>query len=181
MIAAGHGLYGYLRRPFLLIGLLLLSLGATACTLVNPRTANSDNIESRSFQAQKGKLQWPSEGTIIEPYGTVVNPLHGTEQNNPGIFIATPGAAVVSSVYAGRVEDVFVMPEFGNVITISHGDYTTVYGNLSEMYVSRGMYVQAGEYIGYSGTTNEPKGESLFFALFDHGEEQNPQLWLRRR
>ncbi len=87
----------------------------------------------------------------------------------------------VSSVYDGKVEDIFTMPEFGNVITISHGEYTTVYGNLSQMYATKGTRVQSGEYIGHAGTANEPKGEAVFFALFKNGVEDNPELWLKKQ
>ncbi len=156
----------------LFLSIILIS-GCVSVTPVGPSV--------KSFQNQKGQLPWPAQGEIIEPFGTVVNPVYGTKANNPGILISTTGSATVSSVYEGVVVDVFAMPEFGNVVTISHGDYTTVYGNLSEMYVTKGVRVREGEYIGQSGTESEPQGEALFFALFENGVEANPELWLKRR
>ncbi len=155
--------------------MLLISFLGTACATVAP-----DKKTTGTFYSEKGNLPWPTEGTVVEPFGTIVNPTYGTKANNPGILISTDGAAIVSSVYKGKVEEIYVMPEFGKVITISHGEYTTVYGNLSEMYVTEGATVQAGEYIGQSGTTHEPKGEAVFFALFQNGVEANPELWLKR-
>ena len=158
------------------LNLLLLCACLVGCTTVMPvkQTAST-------FQDQKGELSWPASGEIVEPFGTVVNPVYGTKANNPGILISTIGTATVSSVYDGVVAEVFSMPEFGNVVTISHGEYTTVYGNLSEMYVTKGVKVREGEYIGQSGTENEPQGEAVFFALFQNGVEANPELWLKKR
>ncbi len=156
-----------------LVGALAL---LTSCASVAPNTKKVP-----SFSDQKGNLPWPSEGEITESFGAVVNPIYGTKVNNPGILISTIGSTVVSSVYDGEVLDIVSMPEFGNVITISHGEYTTVYGNLSQLYVTKGVRVRAGEYIGHAGTENEPKGEAVFFALFQNGIEANPELWLKKQ
>ncbi|MEM8486575.1 MAG: peptidoglycan DD-metalloendopeptidase family protein [Bacteroidota bacterium] len=148
----------------------------TSCTTVSPPSAPAG-----SFQAQKGNLPWPAQGDIIEPYGTVVNPTYGTEAINPGILISTVSTTVVSAVHGGKVESIYVMPEYGNLITISHGEYTTVYGNLSEMYVNEGVTVEAGQYIASAGSQLEPKGEAIFFAIFQQGQEMDPALWLRKQ
>lgn len=168
----------YLTNRYLLTlpAILIFVVLGASCTTVVPH-----NNASRSFDAQKGKLPWPSEGKVVEPFGTLVNPVYGTKAKNPGILIATDNATAVSSVYAGKVEEIYMMPVFGRVITISHGDYTTVYGNMSEVYVTEGVRVQAGEYIGHAGTENEPKGEALFFAIFQNGVESNPERWLKRK
>ena len=158
------------------ITLLLIAVLSVSCITVQPASQSA-----RSFRAQKGKLPWPAQGNIIEPYGTIVNPVHGTKANNPGILISTSGTPVVSAVFDGKVESIYVMPEYGNLITISHGEYTTVYGNLSEMYVDEGLEVEAGQYIASAGTKLEPKGEAVFFAIFQQGEEINPEQWLRGR
>ncbi|MFK7844392.1 MAG: murein hydrolase activator EnvC [Rhodothermales bacterium] len=154
---------------------MALFIFLTGCTTVAPQIHVSS-----SFDDQKGKLAWPSEGTIIESFGTVVNPVYGTKTKNLGILISTREGAEVKTVYDGMVVDILAMPEFGNVITISHGDYTTVYGNLSFMNVTEGMSVNAGKHIGNSGTENEPKGESVFFAVFQDGVEINPEVWLKK-
>ena len=157
-------------------GMLLVACLISSCTTVLPKGPTA-----QTFEAQKGNLPWPAQGNIIEPYGTLVNPTYGTEANNPGILISTSNTSVVSAVYDGTVESIYVMPEYGKLITISHGEFTTVYGNLSEMYVDEGAAVEAGQYIASAGTRLEPKGEAVFFAIFQQGEEMNPEQWLRGR
>ena len=136
---------------------------------------------SRSFYAQKGNLPWPSDGAVIESFGTQVNPVYGTKVHNPGILISTTSFAAVKSVYEGKVADIYTMPEFGHVVSINHGEYTSLYGNLSEWYVKPGAIVEAGEIIGTSGTEDAPKGPGVFFALFRNGVETDPEPWLKAR
>ena len=157
----------------LLFSILLFSLLLMGCGIT------SNNIESNSaFYAQKGSLEWPVQGEVTEPFGEKVNPVYGTQSYNPGILISTSTDVDVKSVFEGEIIAVYTMPEFGRVVTISHGEYTSLYGNLSELYVEKGMKVQEGEVIGVSGTAEEPKGKAVFFAIFHEGAEADPEPWL---
>ncbi len=147
----------------------------------NPVTDAANAELSSSFFASQGSLPWPAEGAIIEPFGTVINPVYGTETYNPGILISTTPSAEVTSIYEGEVVEIISMPDFGKVISISHGEYTSLYGNLSLLYVSTGTMVGEGQLVGRAGTDTEPKGNAVFFALFRNGLEVNPESWLRSR
>ncbi len=136
---------------------------------------------SGSFMSNKGQLPWPTRGVVVEPYGEVVNPVHGTTTPNPGVLIATKPQAEVRSVFAGSVLSVSVIPEFGTYIAIAHGEYQSVYSNFSMVYVSEGTAVTAGQVIGRAGTDAEPKQAGIFFALFKDGVPFNPMSWLRPR
>ena len=136
---------------------------------------------SGSFMSNKGQLPWPTRGVVVEPYGEVVNPVHGTTTPNPGMLIATKPQAEVRSVFAGSVLSVSVIPEFGTYIAIAHGEYQSVYSNFSMVYVSEGTAVTAGQVIGRAGTDAEPKQAGIFFALFKNGVPFNPMSWLRPR
>ena len=145
----------------------------------NPVTDAANAELSSAFFANKGTLQWPAEGAIIEAFGTIINPVYSTQSYNPGILISTTPSAAVSAIFQGEVNAVYTMPEFGRVITISHGEYTSLYGNLSIMYAADGATVEPGQLIGRSGTEAEPKGNAVFFAIFHNGSEVNPTTWLR--
>ncbi len=136
---------------------------------------------SGSFMSNKGQLPWPTRGVVVEPYGEVVNPVHGTTTPNPGMLIATKPQAEVRSVFAVSVLSVSVSPEFGTYIAIAHGEYQSVYSNFSMVYVSEGTAVTAGQVIGRAGTDAEPKQAGIFFALFKDGVPFNPMSWLRPR
>ena len=136
---------------------------------------------SGSFMSNKGQLPWPVRGVVVEPYGGVVNPVHGTTTPNPGVLIATKPQTEVRSVFAGSVLSVSVIPEFGTYVAIAHGEYQSVYSNFSMIYVSEGAAVTAGQIIGRAGTDAEPKQAGIFFGLFKDGVPFNPMPWLRPR
>ena len=133
---------------------------------------------SGSFEQNKGNFDWPALGVVREKFGDNVHPVHGTVTHNPGILIATSPQAEVRSIFDGRVISVDIMPEFGNYVVIEHGDYHTVFGNFSLLYVGEDEQVQAGQLIGRSGTDSTPKGPGIFFAIFKKGEPTNPVPWL---
>ncbi len=134
---------------------------------------------SEAFGDSQGNMDWPSVGTISEPFGDIVHPKYGTKTPNPGILIKTPASSEVNSVFAGRVSTIDIIPDMGRFIIIEHGDYHTVYGNFSLIYVSQGDMIETGQLIGRSGTESEPRGSSLFFAVFKNGIPQDPTRWLK--
>ncbi len=150
-------------------------------------TVNLDPVETAelagyaaSFDQRKGRLPWPASGVVTENFGTRVHPVYKTKTPNPGIEIATRPGAEVEAVHDGIVNRILAMPGYGTMITLSHGAYTTVYGNMSQIAVQQGQRIVTGQVIGRSGTQSEPRKTALFFALFTpDGEPVNPTTWLR--
>ena len=135
-----------------------------------------------SFARNQGRLPWPTDGTVTGSFGTRTDPITGTTVNYDGIDITTQPGAPVRSVFQGTVERVATMATFGTYVMVSHGDYTTVYGNLSQVTVQRGQSVRAGQAVGRAGTSDSRRGAGLFFALFQGaGTALNPTGWLRGR
>ena len=132
------------------------------------------------FVRSKGRLTWPSRGVVKEPFGEIVNPVHGTSIPNPGILIATESSAAVKAAFEGRVISVDIIPDFGTYVVVEHGEYHTVYSNFSLLYVGKNEVVTEGQVIGRAGTDAEPKGPGIFFAIFKKGEPMNPVPWLAR-
>lgn len=54
---------------------------------------------------------------------------------------------------------------YGIAIVLAHGPYTTVYGHLSGLNVNCRQYVNAGQVIGYVGTTGRSSGPHLHFEI----------------
>lgn len=133
-----------------------------------------------NFAGTRGSLPWPAPGSVKFPFGEIIHPEYGTRTPNPGIFIATEGAEGVRAVHGGTVSTTDVMPDLGRYMIIDHGDYHTVYGNFSLLYVGEGDQVEAGHMIGRAGTEGEPKGEGVFFGVFKDGVPVDPETWLRK-
>lgn len=135
---------------------------------------------SGSFLDNRGRLPWPSRGVVREPFGDIVDPVYGTRTPNPGILIDTQPQAEVRSIFEGAVVDVDIMPDYGTIVVVQHGEYRTVYSNFSVLYVEVGDQVDAGHLLGRSGTEAQPKGPALFFAIFRNGQAVDPSPWLQR-
>ncbi len=134
-----------------------------------------------SFQRSRGGLPWPVEGgTITERFGERVHPVFRTRTSHPGIDIAVRSRSPVQVVHDGYVFAVQPFTGFGNVIMVHHGRYKTVYGNLSDVFVSRGQVLKSGDVIGLSGDENSIRGEVLFFMIRDGSNNVNPESWIRK-
>lgn len=133
-----------------------------------------------SFRESRGQLPWPVDGgTITESFGERVHPVFRTRTNNPGIDIAAGARSQVQTIHDGYVFAVQPLPGFGDVVMINHGRYITVYGNLSDVFVSRGHVLNRGNVIGLSGDENSIRGEVLFFLIRDGSNNVNPESWIQ--
>jgi murein DD-endopeptidase MepM/ murein hydrolase activator NlpD len=71
----------------------------------------------------------------------------------------------VFSILPGKVIKVSSDLVIGNYIIIAHGAYSSVYGHLSNSFVSVGDLVASGTSIAISGHTGRVTGEHLHFGL----------------
>ena len=132
-----------------------------------------------SFRQNRGRLPRPAAGTVVGRFGKRTDPAYGTSVTSIGIDIATAPGAPARAVFDGVVERVGTMATYGTFVMVSHGGYTTIYGNLSGVSVRQGQRVQAGQAVGRAGTAASRRGSQLFFALFQGGEAVDPSGWLR--
>ncbi len=135
--------------------------------------------ESGSFFSLKGKLNWPVEnGKIIRKFGETKNQNLNTITLNYGIDIKANENSVVRAVSDGVVSSISWLPGFGSVLILTHRDeYRTVYGHLSEIYVSEGDRVVQGSSI--AKILENTDGYVLHFELWSERANQNPEAWLR--
>ncbi len=143
-----------------------------------PSETRLQEIEA-SFEEQKGNLPWPvSSGVVSAKFGNRVNPVYGTSIDNPGVEILTDARSEVRAVHEGYVFAVQPISGFGNCVFVKHGRYITVYGNMSDIDVTRNSFVEKGEVIGTSGDEDSLKGPSLFFMIRDQSTNLNPESWI---
>lgn len=147
----------------------------TASTLTK-----EEKLTAGGFEKNKGKLPWPTEkGFISGQFGVQQHPtLQHVTINNRGVYIQTTAGSVARSVYDGEVSGVFVSGG-QNVVIVKHGNYRTVYSNLTTLYVKNGDKVTAKQKLGkiYTDPDNDNKTE-LFFQVRKDTEVLNPSLWL---
>ena len=133
-----------------------------------------------NFRANKGRLPWPLEkGVVIQGFGRQRHPVvkTATIQSN-GVIIATAPSAQVRSVFEGEVMSVIIIKGTNPSVLIRHGNFITLYTNLSKLYVRKGEKVSAKQIIG-EVFTNEQTGETqLQFGIFNNINALNPKDWV---
>ena len=138
-----------------------------------------DKVLAKGFENNKGKLPWPVEkGVVKVKYGKQPSPIDRTItiQSN-GVRIATEKNAIVRAVFDGKVLAVIAQKNGNPAILIQHGNYITVYKNLSKLYVSKGDQIKTKQQIGEVFTGGD--GETLlWFSLVDSNKPINPASWL---
>ena len=137
---------------------------------------------SSDFVSNRGQLPFPLKGQykIIGQFGEHQHPeWKHVRVNNNGIEIQTTTGTDAQSVFNGVVTSVFVVPGYNNGIIVRHGNYLTIYANLSEVYVKTGDKVSTYQKLGKIYTDTENGNSTiLHFEIRKEKEKLDPELWL---
>ena len=137
---------------------------------------------SDNFANNRGRLPYPVAGrhTIVATFGEQQHQeLKYVRTSNSGIDIQTSPGADARAVFNGEVTRVFVVPGYNNSVIVRHGNYLTVYSNLSQVYVKAGDRVSTRQAIGRIYSDPEDGNSTiLHFQLWKEKTKLNPQPWL---
>lgn len=137
-------------------------------------------IIADNFKANKGRLPWPVEkGFVSMAYGDQAHPVYRSlVVHNSGVEITTEDGANARAVFGGEVISVIVLSPVNKAVMIQHGDYFTVYQNLSSVNVSKGDKVNIKEAIGKIRTNGDSGKTVLKFTISQNTTYNNPADWL---
>lgn len=134
------------------------------------------------FEANKGRLPWPVEkGMISGHFGKQQHPVYSQVTiDNKGIYLQTTAGTKARAVYKGEVTSCFMVGGTYAVI-VQHGNYRTVYSNLSKLSVKQGDKVDTKQAIGTIFTDPEQDQKTeLYFQIYKDKNIQNPELWIAK-
>lgn len=135
----------------------------------------SFGLPSVAFTHMKGKLHWPTHGTITKDFGYAIDS-SGTTYN--GVFLAAPMGKPVYAIYPGKVVFANWLRGVGLLVIIQHDkDYMTLYGHDHSILVKTGQNVKQGQEIATVGKTGGYPNTGLFFQVRDDGRPLNPHTW----
>lgn len=159
--------------------------GNNRATTNNPTrrsTTGNISVATTTFKNQKGKLAWPvQEGTITRHFGKQNHPIHKQVQiTNNGIDIRATRNNNVVAIAAGQVAGIQYVPGYQNTLIIQHGDYYSVYSNLENVSVKKGMQVNDGQPIGSAGKNSQNGFSEVHLEIWKGKQRMNPAVWLRR-
>ena len=139
-------------------------------------------------QASKGTSATSTAGSgtrkpfiLTSRYGQYsVEGLRNVKLDNKGIDIQGKPGAQARAIFNGKVAAVFQLNGLFNVL-VRHGNYISVYCNLSSASVKTGDTVTTRQTIGQIFSDAADNGRTvLHFQLRKEKEKLNPELWLGR-
>lgn len=130
-------------------------------------------------------LTWPASGAVIMGYSmdqTVFFQTLEQYKYNPAMIISGEVGETITASAAGIVTDIAETAQTGTTVSLDMGNgYTAVYGQLTDVALSAGDYVNAGEKIG---NLSEPtkyysiEGPNLYLEILKDGEPVDPMNFM---
>lgn len=126
-------------------------------------------------------LSWPIVGNILINYSmdkTTFFPTLDQYKYNPAIVIAATADANITAAANGKVIQVYENEEIGTAVVMDLGNgYQLTYGQLKDLKVSQGSYVNTGDIIGTVAAPTKyysVEGCNVYFKLTKDGVPVDP-------
>ena len=149
-------------------------------TATKTTLTKEQQLVAGGFEKNKGKLPWPVEkGYISGKFGKQQHPVYEhVVTDNKGIYIQTTAGMQARAIYKGEVTSCFLVGNTYAVI-VQHGNYRSVYSNLSKLNVKQGDKIETKQTLGtiYSDPEQDNKTE-LYFQIYQDRNILNPASWI---
>ena len=133
------------------------------------------------FIGQKGLLDPPVPGTLINKFGQQVEGKFGSATTSSGIDIRAKNGLEIKAVYDGKIIHSGYLRGYGNLIIIDHGQqYFSMISRIADIYIKENTKVKKGEIIGMTGESDKLFGEGLHFEIRRGSKPEDPLVWLKK-
>lgn len=151
--------------------------------------ADKQVLYARPYAASTEKA---SAGRLISPlgsgwrsmvtseFGGRVDPITGEWSGHTGLDLGAAKGTSIHAAAGGIVQNVdYDSTGYGYHLTIDHGGgLVTLYGHCSQILVTKGQTVKAGEVIAKVGSTGRSTGNHLHFEVIVNAVKKNPRNYL---
>lgn len=139
--------------------------------------AQTQRPQVRRVSYQEGAMRWPLSGFRITTY---FGQRGAFQRYHTGIDLAAPYGTPIVAAKAGQVEVAgWSSVGYGFHVVLDHGGgVETLYAHMSRIAVRAGQWVEAGQVIGYVGSTGWSTGPHLHFEVRVGGVVRNPLAYL---
>jgi murein DD-endopeptidase MepM/ murein hydrolase activator NlpD len=121
----------------------------------------------------------PVPGAIVSPFGPRFHPILHYTRLHSGADMSAGSGTPIHSCRAGSIVIAGSQGGYGNAVVIDHGgNMATLYAHQSRIAVEVGQHVEAGEVIGYVGSTGMSTGPHLHFEVRLSGNPVDPASYL---
>ena len=135
--------------------------------------------------SEESTLAWPASGAVLISYSmdqTIFFQTLEQYQYNPAMMVSGEVGEIIGASAPGIVTEIEELAETGTTVTLDMGNgYTAVYGQLTDVPLAVGDYVNTGETVG---TLAEPtkyfsiEGPNLYFEVTKDGEPVDPMNYM---
>jgi murein DD-endopeptidase MepM/ murein hydrolase activator NlpD len=126
-------------------------------------------------QSESRAIGAPVAGRITSTFGMRRHPILGFVRRHAGVDYGAHYGSPIYAVADGLVSFAGRHGGHGNFVRLDHGGGNgTGYGHMSRIAVHSGARVQAGQVIGYVGSTGLSTGPHLHFEAYQNGRPINP-------
>ena len=154
-------------------------------------TSSTDNSQATAAKSKSvsfdssSKLLWPVNGNILLNFSmdkTVYFSTLDQYKYNPAVIISGAEGDQVLCGTTGVVKSIDVTAETGTTVNVDIGNgYELIYGQLKEVPVSVGDYVEAKSVLGYVSQPTKyysMEGSNVYFEMRKDGQPINPVEYL---
>lgn len=148
---------------------------------VQGESAESTAAVPEVWFGEESLLEWPASGAVLINYSMDQTVYFSTLEQykyNPALIIGGQVGENIEASASGVVTSIEQDAQTGLTVTLDMGNgYSAIYGQLKEVPVQMGDYVEQGQIIGY---LSEPtkyysvEGPNLYFKITKDGEPVNP-------
>lgn len=112
---------------------------------------------------------------VNSPYGVRSDPLTGIARMHTGVDLHARYGESVGAAMSGTVWFAGARAGYGNLVVVDHGDgVSTFYAHLSSIAVRSGDVLEAGQLLGYVGSTGRSTGPHLHYEVRANGHPVDP-------
>jgi murein DD-endopeptidase MepM/ murein hydrolase activator NlpD len=126
-------------------------------------------------------LRLPVAGCMTSPYGVErLHNGHPTGDHHGGIDQRAGMGAPIRAVAAGTVRVARQFSLRGGTVAVDHGQgLESIYMHMSKVAAAEGHRLQAGDVVGYAGSTGRSTAPHLHWSLYANGVAVNPAQWVK--
>jgi len=147
-----------------------------------PVSAGESVVAKELHFSQEQGISRPVNGEVLLPYSMDASIYFATLDQykyHPAVVYAAPEASTVSACAEGKVVDIYQDSKLGTVLVMDLGDgYQATYGQLRNIQVAIGDYVEEGETIGEVSAPTKYyslEGSNLYFMVTADGASLDPE------
>lgn len=145
-----------------------------------PASGSTKPTATNDYVASSAKWLVPVKYTkFSSPYGWRVHPVYKDWRFHYGVDLSAAKNTPIIATRSGKVTLATYSSSAGYYVKVDHGDgFTSIYMHMTRYIVKKGDTVDAGQVIGYVGSTGTSTGNHLHFGITHNGNYVNPAKYI---